>query len=482
MNCKEMLKRSRLISSLFFWGRLRVKPWIRKALGQKSTVAAGIPSEQAFSVCVAFICDDMTWDTFAPLCEKAVYLTPDTWRETLAENQPDMLFCESAWHGLSSCGQAWQSRIFRNQSLCFDNRRDLLKILGYCREKHIPTVFWNKEDPAYQEDAFHDFTDTALRFDHIFTTAQECLPRYQSLGHPSVRVMQFGFSPALFNPLGRKTDAEGAVYAGSWFPEHARRCEDALAIFALLQKMNTSLTIYDRQAMSGTSTFPAKYAPCVRPAVDYSQLGAVYRANALGVNVNTITDSQTMYARRVFEMMACALPIVSNDSAGMRSRFGDAVCFLGDPVPHRPTRQKAQALLRDVFLHDTVLRRFSDLLEAIGQLPAERTPCLHVFCTGEKSCALFEQIAWPSKRLHETFSSLEGATARLDDVWIALTERSMVPDISFWMTQRVFLPKDCGVGSGGIPYTIEETAETADILWPWEALRHAAPRRVYWAG
>lgn len=431
-------------------------------------------AEDAFGVRAAFICDDMSWETFCPLCKEAMYVEPDGWRDAFEEFQPDVFFCESAWLGLTAYGCSWRSRIFRNHRVAFDHRKDLLDILSYCRSKGIKTVFWNKEDPTYFGDQQNDFVNTALRFDYIFTTAQECIERYRALGHEQVYLMQFGFSPKIFHPLGRNSGKESAVYTGSWFSDHQQRCRDMERMFELLEDKGIPVTIYDRQMhKGGESSFPERYAQWVHEAVPYEKMGDIYRKYTLGVNINTVTESPTMFARRALEMMACALPVVSNPSRGLYERFGEKIGWMSEDGLTIPDEQCVRQLLREVFLNDTVQMRFRRMLQTVG-ISAEATePMVDVYCVGEEAEAVFERIEWENKRkiridhVEQIAEHLEnGAYAMI------LNRDSEVPDIAFWLTQFAFLPEGCGVGKGKETYRIQAAERWSDVLWRSEACKN----------
>nr|WP_275587045.1 glycosyltransferase [Arcanobacterium pluranimalium] len=50
-----------------------------------------------------------------------------------------------------------------------------------------------------------------------------------------------------------------------------------------------------------------------------------YRSYASFLNVNSIVGSPSMFSRRVFELLACATPVISTPSLGIRATLGDAV-------------------------------------------------------------------------------------------------------------------------------------------------------------
>ena len=280
---------------------------------------------------IAAVCDEMTWQNLRREWPVAL-LYPRRWRELIEKHPPALFFCEAAWQ------PPWRGRVYKDKRVLYENRRELLAILDYCKAKNIPTAFWAKEDPAYFEHKIYDFTDTALRYDHVLTTAIECVDRYKALGHESVNLWPFGYSDKLFFPPGVGGSGniaereEVAVFAGSWFADHPKRCEDMAALFELVINHGIPLCIYDRHRKSGRSTkpFPRKYRPFVRDAVPYEELGEVYRKAKYVLNVNTVSDSGTMFARRVYEAMACGCTIISNDSRAMRAQFGDNVWYIGE--------------------------------------------------------------------------------------------------------------------------------------------------------
>ena len=476
MRGRLILKRSAVLNTAVYYIKLKILPHIarKKNKWSEKQIVCDNGRIQALPLRVAFICDEMTWKNFAPQFQEAVFLVPDNWRQTLERFKPDFLFCESAWDGIDACEHAWRGRIFRNHKVMFEHRAQLLEIVRYCRNKSIPSVFWNKEDPVYYHHVLCDFADTAMYFDHIFTTAEECVEKYRKLGHKSVHVMPFGFSAQLFNPLGRTEDATGAVYTGSWFSDHPQRCRDMQNAFLWLEDKGIAVTIYDRQMTERVpSSFPAKYQHCVKPALRYEQLGEVYRHHAVGLNINTVKDSETMFARRVLEMMACALPVISNTSVGIEKRFGNRVTFY-EQGGNIASDETTHDLLREVFLNDTVECRLQQMLNLMGFRIENMLPSVAVFCVGTQAGQLYEKIEWPVKMRIELESEAEierALTSCCTQYVIVLNKQSSCPDLRFYMTQFAFLPRECGVSGYGRRYSIEKTKEYADTLWPLTAIK-----------
>ena len=313
---------------------------------------------------VAFICDDMTWQCFSPECQ-AIFLTPNDWKDALRRFKPDMLFCESAWTGITERPDCWRTQIYKNKSIHRNNRKVLFEIVDRCKKEHCPTMFWNKEDPAFFENTTYNFVDTALHFDHIFTTAIECVPLYQNYGHQSVDLLPFGFSPSIFYPDINIIKENKAIFAGSWYSDQPQRCKDMQEIFDFVLAQGIELAIYDRQFASPNPVhrFPSKYEEWIRPAVFYSELGDIYRRSKYVVNINTVTSSQSMFARRVYEAIACDCVVISNYSEGLVQQFSEKIWFPGLHFDKSNCDTIAKENREEVFARHTYGQRLKQVLD-----------------------------------------------------------------------------------------------------------------------
>lgn len=278
---------------------------------------------------IAAICDAFTWKNIS-LAVHTVYLTPQNWREQLEQEKPEVFFCEATWQGLD---REWEGLIFRNYDFEYDNRYVLKDILKYCKKARIKTVFWNKEDSPKFDDKPYSFIDTALLFDHIFTTTVECIQMYQKLGHNSVHLMMFGYSPEIFKVKKPRPQTNTAIFLGSWYDIHKERCKDMCEIFDMLIEQGFNLKIYDRlsKVYQPGRQYPLKYVPYIFPAVPYEQTGDIMNDADYIININTVKNSETMFARRVFEAMACGRIVISNHSVGMEKLFKNAIWYPDKP-------------------------------------------------------------------------------------------------------------------------------------------------------
>ncbi len=312
---------------------------------------------------VALIADPMTEQNFRSFAD-VVLLTPQNWRREMERSRPDLLLCESAWHGADGC---WDYRVHRNKRLLFDNRTALKRILRYCAAADLPAFFWNKEDPTFFDDPVNSFSDTAKLFPVVFTTAGECVPRYREMGCRADTLM-FGFSPSLFYPVPLEDGENRAVFFGGWYEDQPERCEAMRALFAFVRGQGLELSIYDR--FWGTdeqnNRFPAEYDAFRRPAVPYAQIREELRHAAYAVSVSTATESETMFARRVVEMMACGRVVISNAALGLRQRFPGHIWFPGEPFDRSREPEIIADNLKTVFSRYDFSKLFFNALKRSG--------------------------------------------------------------------------------------------------------------------
>lgn len=263
---------------------------------------------------IAGIMDEFTAASFAPEC---VYLPlePERCITQLAHFRPAFVFVESAWHG---SGGAWNRMVSTPAP-------QLIGMLEWCRQNGIPSIFWNKEDPVH----FHTFLDAARLCDFVFTTDMDCIPSYKdALGHAQVYFLPFAAQPQVHNPIATLPRKDAFNFAGSYYLRYPERQRDLAAMIETARALRP-VEIYDRHHGQDHPhyKFPDKYQPMILGALPFSEIGKAYKGYRYGININTIKQSQTMFARRVYELMASNTVVASNFSRGMRMLFGDlAIC------------------------------------------------------------------------------------------------------------------------------------------------------------
>lgn len=290
---------------------------------------------------MAVILDEFTRSCLAHEWD-LVLLDRKDWREQIARAKPAFLFVESAWRGNDA---KWSYAFTRFEASPGDALYDLIL---HCRRIGLPTVYWGKEDPPN----FDVFAGAAREFDYIFTTDAGCIDRYKAAcGHDRVYALPFAAQPVLHNPAGRHDLFHRQVaFAGSWHNhKHEQRARHLSALFDAALDLGLSLTIFDRFSgtkvqSTGKHTFPSAYAKYVHDGLPYDRVLSAYRAYGIFLNVNSVEDSPTMFSRRVFELLACGVNIVSSPSTGMAQMLPGTVSIAGR---REEARQALAALIAD---------------------------------------------------------------------------------------------------------------------------------------
>ncbi len=331
------------------------------------------PSKILKQIKIALLCDEFSYNSFKDEF-KAITFEPGNWKNIFEENKPDLFFCESAWAGIDSKKRPWRGKIYSSINFAKENRVELLEILKYCKEHSIPTMFWNKEDPTHYTDKVHNFVDTAIKFDYIFTTAEECVDMYKNEYHcKNVHCLPFATQPKFFNPIEKYDRSDAIVFAGSWYAQHEERCIDMKKMFDAILSSNKELIIYDRHFGTEDTNhhFPEKYQKFVRPSIPHDQIDKAYKSSIFGLNINTVKNSPTMFARRVFELMSSNTFVLSNDSLGTKNFFNDKIIYLDeDPKILQELTSIQIDHIRDESLHlvlekHTYYNRFKEILNKI---------------------------------------------------------------------------------------------------------------------
>ncbi len=314
---------------------------------------------------IAAVVDDFTRASLAPEV-RLLNLDATWWPVQLARFRPDLLFVESAWRGHEG---GWSGKI-----AAYPDRRRSVRFAALraaARAARIPTAFWNKEDPVH----YDRFVESARGFDHVFTTAVEQLDHYRrdlGLSRMRVGVLPFAVQPRIYSPGESKRD-DRVVFAGSYgephFPERRRQLEmlldGALAARAQLQ-------IFDRTAREPNpdKAFPRRFQRYIAGSRDYRALANEYRSARVGLNVNSVTNSETMLSRRVFEMLACGLQVVSGPSKAIAALLPGLVTIV------QTSREAAEAIeaveadtdaaAETVLQEHTIAARLSEVFAQIG--------------------------------------------------------------------------------------------------------------------
>ena len=320
------------------------------------------------SINIACILDEFSYNCFKYEANFHQLGTKD-WKAIIDKIKPDFLFVEAAWEGKNN---EWIGKIV---NLSKKKDSTLVYLVDYCKLNNIPTVFWAKEDPY----DFHMFIDSAKLFEYIFTTDKNCINIYQELtGNENVFLLQFAAQPKLHNPIDKDKNKKGdLLFAGGWYSKFPSRVNETNYLLDAGSKYN--LTIIDRFSNSNDvkNSFPNKFKPFIQDNISYFDMVNGYKNYKVLLNVNADATSPTTFLRRVYEVLASGIPIISSYSLGIENAFKDIVQLVNN---YKETDESIKDLLNDQEYRDrlgllgtrivlnnyTYSHRFNYILKTIG--------------------------------------------------------------------------------------------------------------------
>ncbi len=327
---------------------------------------------------IALLADYFTSICLAAEC-RIRSLTPDNYQDVLCNWQPDLLFVESAFHGVRG---EWRYMLARQPAWMRPGKpRTVARLVRLARDRGIPAIFWNKDDSAF----FEEFLDVACLFEHVFTTDDTCVPRYQAVLSPGshAEVLAMPVQPAFHNFNGFAFEHNAACFVGSYYRKilnSRRRFLDM--IFSACQASGMPLHVFDRNSNRLSHflefRFPQENGLHLHDKVPYTETAAVYKRYAVSLNVNSVTNSSTMCSRRLLEILACGGICVTNTSPAVERHFAPYCHILYSEEqarellarlkygPSSEDRQKAAAGAEYVRQHHTWRHRLEQLAETVS--------------------------------------------------------------------------------------------------------------------
>ncbi|MBU7008551.1 glycosyltransferase family protein [Phosphitispora fastidiosa] len=354
---------------------------------------------------IASILDDFSYTCFKYEAN-LISLDAEKWEDTLICEKPDLLFIESAWN------QSF-TKLFR---LNYKGVNSSQSVVDWCKKHNIPTVFWNKEDPFH----FNHFIKIAKNFDYIFTTDSDCIPRYKAItGHDRVYLLPFAAQISIHNPINKDAEKLGKVaFAGTWYQLHPLRQKDMEMLFNPALKYG--LHIYDRMhnfTINKHYQFPKMYQPYIKGYLPYEEMVSTYKKYDIFLNVNIVKESPTMMSRRVIELLACGINVISNDSLAVKNMFPgivqlcnteeDAERHLNILIKDKNLRDRLSLLgQREVFQKHTYTHRMETISKIVGlKYNCEEDPGVSIISVVnrqhfmESIIANFKRQKYPHKEL-----------------------------------------------------------------------------------
>jgi glycosyltransferase involved in cell wall biosynthesis/spore maturation protein CgeB len=411
---------------------------------------------------IACVMDNFSFSAFK-LEADFKQLSVTNYLQELQTFKPDFIFFESAWRGKDDL---WGSKVGHADF-------EVIDILNWAKNANCPTIFWNKEDPVH----FKSFLNVAKLFNYVFTTDIDCIQRYKkALQHERVYLLPFAVQPKLHNPIEEFKRIDKLCFAGAYYKKYQQRNEDMTNILSGISD-KIGFDIYDRNYLDDNPdyTFPEIFHSNIIGTLDFEDINLAYKGYNLALNLNTIKNSQTMFARRVFELLASNTLVFSNFSRGIKMLFGDLV-FCSDSGKEilekyiSMTQKQKQELkllaMRKVFSEHTYRDRLEYIVNKISSNYNERksNSVLVTSLVKDKPEALsvienFSNQRFTSKKLiliSEDKFSIEGAE-NIDIIFVNDLEQHFFEEFGSSYENICYFHHKCKYGSNYLTDVINGT-------------------------
>ena len=274
---------------------------------------------------IALVSDELTSIALNLSDIKTYRLSDKYWLWLFKVCKPSFIVVESTWRGHKD---KWRYKIANYPDYPERSNVELRKLLEMADKYNIPAVFWNKEDGAH----FNRFIDSASLFKYILTVDENCVQRYRSILGKSVKVgvLPFAVQPKFHYPTALPPRYNESLFVGS-YSHHIHNARQQWQDMAFTAASPYGLTIVDRNSdrKSDVYRYPELLNMTIKPAVPYDKTGELFRNYSHCLNVNTVTDSPSMFSRRLIEIMACGRLAVTNPSLSVSTRF-EGMCEVID--------------------------------------------------------------------------------------------------------------------------------------------------------
>ncbi|RZU61546.1 glycosyltransferase [Zhihengliuella halotolerans] len=370
----DLLKRKRTGESSFGW-LLRGES-VDEHLDALAPALSSLPEPEAgrawepLTQRVGIIADEFVFRSFDGLAD-FVQITPKNYEQHIAE--VDLLLVVTTWRGVD--GSSWVGL----GSPGSQRRRILVdELIPAYRNADVPVIFYSKEDPPNYE----RFLPIAQACDVIFTSAMEKVLDYRR-DCPSARfvdVLKFGVNPRHHSPIGsRPGQNDMAYFAGAWLPEkYPQRTSEGQRLLRGILEGGRRLALIDRYSdLKGTDpryAYTSEFKYFLGHKRDHSELMSLQRISDMGINLNSVADSQTMFANRVLELQAAGALVFSTYNKGVNSDYPQVyistttkdVARTLEVMTFEEMRRAQADGIRKVFSEDHAQLRVDQIVAAAG--------------------------------------------------------------------------------------------------------------------
>lgn len=202
-------------------------------------------------------------------------LTDDNWLNVMERFQPDCVFTDGGW-GIKEI------------------------LLPHLKKHHIPHIYWAIEDPPYFESLSLAFARVSAC---VFTTCQECIPRYHQEGIDA-KLLLFACNPDYHcrREADRRFQEEIAFVGNNYF-QYAERLGAVEQILRPLLESSYRCKIY------GNEWWLDRERPFFIDEEHYGgylaneDLPSLCSSVPIILGLHSVTDSKTMMSMRTFEVL-----------------------------------------------------------------------------------------------------------------------------------------------------------------------------------
>ncbi|MDC4240151.1 MULTISPECIES: glycosyltransferase [Clostridium] len=317
------------------------------------------------NVTIGIIADEFLMNSYKGVAD-FVYITHSNYK--LYEDKLDVLFIASAWRGLN---EEWKGLA----NPASNKRNKVFEIIEFYKKKNTKVVFYSKEDPVN----YDRFIGIAKECEYIFTTCKEKIESYKKdCNNENVECLEFSVNPLYHNPIGSRMfkKRNEVIFSGSWYEKYPHRIEDMKMIFDGVVDSNLGLKLIDRNYSLNLEQhfFPEKYLKYISPSISHEYLQKVHKLFNWAINFNSIKDSYTMFANRIYELQAIGNALLSNYSVGVNNLFPNVFLIneknevkeILNNLSDKEVYEHQVAGIRRVMSSETAYDRIQEMLSKIG--------------------------------------------------------------------------------------------------------------------
>lgn len=313
---------------------------------------------------VGVITDEFMFNYYKDSVE-LIYMAHDDALQMIKNGKIDVLMYISCWRGM-------QENDWRGE----ERQAEIPSLIQEAKWHGLTTIFQSIEDPTNYE----HFLPIAKACDYVFTSDIDMVEEYKKdTENENCFHLGYGINPLFHNPIGSQRkreweeeyDTQTVFFAGSWLDRYTQRARDIKLLLDGAIEANASIMIADRNSNLKVPgyRYPVKYRKYIEPAMEHSTLQKVHKLFDFNMNINTVQDSATMCAMRVYELQALRSLVLSNYSLATAENF-PGIFTVNHPSEAKEilrgygTCQKEQMAtenLRNVMTNLTVYDRWNEI-------------------------------------------------------------------------------------------------------------------------